>query len=233
MGNSPKMTIIGFGVMGKKYARLFSQVLDIIVVSSRDVRSEVENMGAGYCDNITTAIGGADYILICAPLDVLDEIVTCINEHGHPECVVIDICSARVAAHEKLARLKRRCFGLHGDIITGEPDERMLEYLIKAGLNPMRMTPAEHDQLNSIIGLVHFVGFVLDSHFTSGDRKILARSPAASHVLGLMEHLHSNATATYKETQLDNRFTAGHRNELIRAMIDLNRNLNAGEFPFP
>ncbi|UCG61565.1 MAG: hypothetical protein JSV52_14830 [Candidatus Zixiibacteriota bacterium] len=232
MGNSPKMTIIGFGVMGKKYAGLFSKVLDVTVVSSRNVRIEVENMGASYCADLTTAIGQAGYILICAPLDALDGIISSINEHSHPECVVIDICSARVAAHEKLAALKRRHFGLHGNIITGEPDERMLEYLSQTGLYPTRMTPTEHDQLNSIIGLVHFVGLVLNKHFGSDDRKILAQSPAASHVLRLMDHLRSNSPATYKETQIDNGYTGRRRNDLIRAMAECDRKLNAGEFPF-
>jgi hypothetical protein len=40
----PKMTIIGFGKMGRRYAEVFSEGFDVGVSSSRDISSQVNKL---------------------------------------------------------------------------------------------------------------------------------------------------------------------------------------------
>ena len=46
MTNKKKMTIIGFGRMGRKFAEISLEGFNVHIVSTRNVRSDVEKLGA-------------------------------------------------------------------------------------------------------------------------------------------------------------------------------------------
>lgn len=227
-----KLTIIGFGVMGKKYAGIFSEGFDVYILSGRNVEHEAEQSGAKCGIDFENTIRASDFILLAIPLTALDSVVARLNKLVRPETVVMDICSAQIPAHKKMSQLKCKFFGIHADCVIGSPDNTILNYLGQKGYTFRKVIPEEHDKENSIIGLVHFIGIVLDSFFGKDDRSILSKSPAAQNILRLIEHLSNNSPSTYRETQIDNGYMANRRIELLRAIENYHNELSNGEFPF-
>jgi prephenate dehydrogenase len=232
MSERPTLTIIGFGRMGKKFTEVFAEGFDVQVVSSRDVKTEVERLGAKYVEDFGGAIRSSDYIFIAVPIYALDSVVHHINQYVRPDTVAFDMCSARMVAAKKLQQLRCKHFGIHGGGVFGEPDPVILNYLRTRGYTFQAMSAQEHDEANAVVGLAHFIGMVLDSHLEHKDKQEFTQSPAASYLLRLIEHLRRNSPATYWETQICNPFTKDKRKELITAFIEYDKCLSEGEFPF-
>jgi prephenate dehydrogenase len=232
-----KMTVVGFGKMGKRFAEFFAEGFDVQVISSRNVMAEIQGLGVAFARDFSKAIAETDYIFIAVPIDALDEIVEKINKSVRPETVAMDCCSARIPAEEKLARLRCCRFGLHNLNATtfavfGSPDPTIVDYVERQGISIHPMTPEEHDAGNSVVALAHFVGMVLDDHLQCNEKSFLADSKAGSHILRLIDHLRANAPVTYKESQVDNIYTRKRRGEFIRALQEYDKRLSNGEFPF-
>lgn len=218
--------------MGHWFTKLFSQGFDVQVISSRDVKDEVAGLGARCVTKFGKAITESDYIVIAAPVYALGSIVDRINEYVKPDSVIIDSCSARIAAEEKLSRLKCHWFGLHGSIVLGSPDPRIMEYLQGQGYNYQQMTAEEHDKLSTTVGLVHFVNMVFDSYLRDEDKKELKSGTVGPLLLKSIEHMRNNSSATYRETQLLNPFMENRRKEFLEVLKEYAECLDKGEFPF-
>ncbi|MEE9442644.1 MAG: prephenate dehydrogenase/arogenate dehydrogenase family protein [candidate division Zixibacteria bacterium] len=227
-----KLIIIGFGKMGKHYAKLFSNAFEVGVISTCNIREEVEQTGARLIDNFETAISSADYLLLSVPINALGNVITKINKYVRPDTIAIDVCSARVAAEKELSRLKCKHFGLHGDIVIGTPDEKIIDFLSRGNNEFIYMSPEEHDKHNSIYGLVHFIGLALDDFLTEENKSALAKSPAGMFILNLVAHIKDNSPATYWETQMLNMITGEKRKEFIKALQNYDKLLGEGKSPF-
>jgi prephenate dehydrogenase len=231
-----RMAIIGFGRMGKQAARLFAEGFHVQVISSRDVRAECAARRARQSDSPDESLAQADFIFLAVPIDVLDLWIPRINETSRQDCVVIDCCTVRRAAEERLCKVNRRRFGmpeLHGSPlpVEGGPDQRISRYLQRTGIG-LRPVAPEEDKGTPVIGMAHFIGMALDLNLTEQDRSALARSKAGSYILQLIEHLKSNSPSTYREIQLmDPRMPDG-RKELIDWLKGFDEELNRGVFRF-
>lgn len=228
----PKMTIIGFGRMGHFYTKVFAEGFDVQVVSSREVKSEVESLGGSYVSNTDEAVGTSDYIFVCVPVDTLDSVIDHINSYARPNAVVIDTCSARVAAEEKLSQLKCRHFGIHASAVVGPTDPVIIDYLEEQGYKLQAVSASEHDRQNATVGLVHFIIMAFDSYLQDKDRRELMSGTVGPLFLKIVDHIRSNSQATYRETQLLNPFMKERRKEFLRALLKNDQKLEQGEFPF-
>ena len=56
--------------------------------------------------------------------------------------------------------------------------------------------------------------------------------PAGSNLVKLIDHLRSNAPATYWESQICNPYTSEQRNRLVSAFAEYSDRLSDGDFPF-
>ena len=233
----PIMTVVGFGPMGRRFTRLFSSDFDVRVSSSRDVGEEVAEIGATVVPDRGHALTSSDYIFLSVPLTALPELIDDVNTYSKEDAVIIDCCSARVPAEQLLSRLNRQHFGMH-DIkkdeycITGEINDEMTEFFHRWGIRINCMPPEEHDRINAIIGIGHFVGLFL-GHFLSDDEKEnLAAIGSGSKIMALVSHFVGNSPATWRETQVDNQFMKERRAKLIKAFIQYHESLSKGEYPF-
>ena len=231
------MTVVGFGPMGKRFTRLFSSDFNVRVSSSRNVGKEVAEIGVTVVTDRCSALASSDYIFLSVPLMALPPLVDEVNTYSKDDAVIIDCCSARTPAEQSLSRLNRRHFGMH-DIkkdeycITGDINDEMTEFFQSRGISINYMSPEEHDRINAVIGLGHFVGLSL-GHFLSDDEKdILAGIGSGSMVMALVNHLVGNSPTTWRETQVDNQFTKERRAKLIKALIQYHDSLSNGEYPF-
>jgi hypothetical protein len=232
MHKCPIMTIIGFGRMGKKFTEFFAEGFDVQVVSSRNVASEVESLGARCARDLGDAIRSSDYIFVAVPIYALDSVVERINEYVDPSAMAFDICGVRTVADEKMSRLKCRRFAINGHSILGSPDPVILQYLEQRGYSHQPTTVEDHEYPRPVVGLAHFIGMVLDSYLQDTEKETMTHSPAATNLLKLIDHLRSNSPATYWETQICNPGMEPCRKEFIKACIEYDKRLSAGEFPF-
>ena len=93
-----RLCIIGFGRMGKQAVNAFADQFQVEVISSRDISSELVDVGVRQSSNNTESLSGADVIFLAIPVWALGKWVSKINEHAKSDCVVIDCCTARLAA---------------------------------------------------------------------------------------------------------------------------------------
>ena len=232
----PRMCVVGFGRMGKRCAAVFSPGFAVEVVSRRDVRTEAERRGARQSEDADGSLREADYVFLAVPIEALDAWVSRINEATRPECVVMDCCTVREAANEKLSRLHRRHFGLPeiggGELpVDGEADDRIREYLEGQGAR-LHAMPRDSADAKPVAGVAHFIGMALDLNLTDEDRARMAKGGAGQCLLRLIEHLKTNSPSTYKETQLLDPGMSARRKEVIAWLGALDRELDAGVFSF-
>ena len=235
--SKPIMTVIGFGPMGKRFTRLFSSDINVLVSSSRNVQEEVAEIGATLVADRGHALASSDYIFLSVPLTALPALIDEVNTYSKDDAVIVDCCSARVPAEQLLSRLNRRHFGMH-DIkkdeycITGEINDEMTEFFHRRGISINCMSPEEHDRINAVIGLGHFVGLSLGHFLSDYEKDLLAGIGSGSKVMALVSHFVGNSPTTWRETLVDNQFTKERRTELIKAFIQYHDSLSNGEYPF-
>jgi len=232
MSDRIKVSIIGFGHMGHYYTQLLSPCFDISILSSKDIQPEVEAMGARYSHDFGSDISASNYIFITVPLRALDSIIPLINDHAQPKAVVIDCCSARIEAEERLAKLKCQHFGIHGGVITGQPDAIIIDYLANLGQYFKYLSPEEHDRKATTTGLAHFIAMVFDSYLMEDDKIELSEGTVGPLLSKIIDHMRINSLSTYQETQLVNPFMSERRKEFIKALIEYDLLLDSKEFPF-
>lgn len=233
----PVMTIIGYGPMGKRFTDLFSEDYCVIVSSSRNVQEEVSSSGAVITNDRPMSIAKSDYIFLAVPLNSLSLLIEEINTHRKPGAIVIDCCSARVSAEKTLARLNCQHFGLHdvksGEFcITGKIDAGMKEFFNKKNISINIVSPEEHDRVNAVIGIGHFIGLSVSKFLTKEEKEILSGISSGSKLMSLVNHLEGNTPTTWRETQMDNDFTKYMRESFIKAVQDYHKSLSGGEYPF-
>lgn len=236
MTNRKKMTIIGFGKMGTRAAKLFCEGFDVDIVSKRDIQSGIKEIQAQQSKDITQSLSSADYIFLAVPIWAIKALTPKINRYAKEDCVVIDCCTARLAAEKALSLIDRKRSSLPelgGESIPviGETDTVIAEYLRKQGIQLHPITNEEYDK-DIVAGITHFIGMGLDLHFDQDILSHLKESGAISYIAGLIQHLKSNSPSTYKENQLLNPFMSAARKKVIKALQTFDEELNAGEFKF-
>jgi len=235
MRQRPRMCIVGFGRTGKACAKVFSPGFDVEIISQRDIQAEARRRGARQSEDFRESLPKADYVFLAVPIEVLDTWIPRINELTKPTCVVMDCCTVRQAANEKLSRLQRNRFGLpeiggNGLPVDGEPDPFIRDYLEAQGC---RLRPIQEDpKQKPVSGIAHFIGMALDLNLTAEERSGLAKGGAGQCLLKLIEHLKTNSPSTYKEIQLLDARMSGRRKEVIAWLEALDAELDRGEFRF-
>jgi len=180
-----KVAIIGAGKMGRWFTQLFKNEGFSVVVSSR-TRSKAEVLGAEFgveiARNNVNALDGADWILLCIPLDSLEPVLREIGSHVRSDQVVMDVCSIKEIPVNLLhANVEHGVtLGTHpvfgpgakslvrqNFVLTPIDDEekRFAEefggWLEKRGAAVSVLSPRKHDTLMSLVlGFPHFVGLV-------------------------------------------------------------------------
>jgi prephenate dehydrogenase len=231
------ITIIGFGPIGRRFAHLFSQDFDVRVSSTRDVKEEVTDAGATIATDRCLAISNSDYIFLAVPLSALQELIAEVNDHAYETAVVIDCCSARVPAEQMLSRLNCQHFGMHdvrtGEFsITGSINAEMTEFFALRNIGINILSPEEHDRINAVIGLGHFLGLSLGKFLDVEQKDILSAIGSGSKLIELVHHFAGNSPTTWSETQIDNQFTKDVRTSFLAALNQYHNALSKGEYPF-
>jgi prephenate dehydrogenase len=231
------MTVIGYGPMGRRFTNLFAQEFDVYVSSSRDVEKVVRKAGATRVVDRCSAISNSDYIFLAVPLSALQDLILDVNEFADKNAVVIDCCSARVPAEQLLSNLNCQHFGIHdvrtGEfVVTGNINPEMKDFFARHNIQTNTVSPEEHDRQNAVIGLGHFLGLALSDFLEENQRKILSGMGSGAKLMSLVHHIESNSPTTWRETQIDNRFTEDIRASFLEALAQYHDSMSKGEYPF-
>lgn len=227
------MTIIGFGKIGKRYTAVFAKGFDVCVSSSRDVVEQTNESGACQVTDFQEAIASSDYIFLAVPIHALDSVISMVNKYVNPNAWAFDMCSARIEAGTKMDLLNCRWFGLHAGYVIGDASDEILSYLSEKGNIFVPATAEEHDKQNSIVALIQFIGMAMDSLLSESERQFLKKeSPASTNLLKLIDHLKANSPDTYRESQIQNKFTKHQRHRLLEVFREYSDLLDQGYFPF-
>ena len=224
------MLVIGFGRMGRKFAKVFSERFDVYVASSRNVSDAVAEIGCQQADSYSQAVAAAEYLFIAVPIHALDEVIEQVNSYVRSGAIAFDMCSARVIAGQKMDKLSCSWFGLHAEGVFGDADPTIIEFLAEKGYRYRPMSADEHDRRNSINAVAHFIGMTLDEFLSEKDKETFG--PAGANLVKLIDHLRSNAPVTYWESQICNPYTSDQRNRLVSALEEYSERLSRGDFPF-
>ena len=227
-----RLMIVGYGRIGRKFAKVFTDAFDVHVYSRRDVGDDIAESGCTPVTDFDSCAASSDYVFLAVPVFELEGYVQRLNRCIRADACVFDMCSARICAESKMRKLKCRWFGMHAGGCFGDPDPRILEFMAGRGDRFERMSAEEHDRRNSVIAMAHFVGMALDDMMNEEDREAFEASPAARNLLALVDHMRNNAPATYWESQVCNPFAGSSRRRLIDSFAEYSDRLDRGEFPF-
>lgn len=227
-----RLMVVGYGRMGRKFAKVFTDAFDVHVYSRRDVGDDIAESGCTPVADFKSCAASSDYVFLAVPVFELEGYVQRLNGCIRKDACVFEMCSARISAESKMRKLKCRWFGMHAGGCFGDPDPQVLEFMAGRGIRFKRMSAEEHDRRNSVIAMAHFVGMALDDLINEEDREVLETSPAARNLLALVDHLKDNAPATYWESQVCNPFTGRRRRRLIDSFAEYSDRLDRGDFPF-
>ncbi len=177
-----KTAVLGAGKMGVWYAKYCKSKGDTVVLAARNAQQLVKlgkELDVETAD-FSTAVKGADRVIICVSISSLEEIVKKIAPSTHKGQPVMDICSIKQYPVDVMHRYLKDAlvlgthpvFGPGSNGIahkayvltpTNKEEEayakEFKKWLEKEEAHVFIMTPKKHDELMSIVlGFPHFLG---------------------------------------------------------------------------
>lgn len=180
-----KIAIIGAGRMGEWFAKFHLEQGFNVIISDKDkekLQKLKEELNVETTDNVN-AVKNADRILVCVPIENVEEAIKEISPHIRSGQEVMDICSVKefpvnvmhkyikgavtLGTHPMFGPGAKSIKGQNFILTPTNPKEQALaenfkEWLKSKGANVFFMTPNEHDRLMSIvIGMPYFLSYVV------------------------------------------------------------------------
>lgn len=180
-----KVAIIGgTGKMGQWFANLLKKEGKDVLITGRNEQKLLEakkQLGVEISTDIE-AVKSAGAVIIAVPIDTFETVVKELQPHIHPEQIILDITSVKVAPVSIMHRYLKSAsvLGTHPVFGPGARDlvnknfvltptneketalaEKVEQWLKERGARVTLMTPQEHDEMMAVIlGLSHFIGIV-------------------------------------------------------------------------
>jgi len=225
-----RVAIIGAGKMGRWFTKFFLEEGDSVIVSSRSKEKLLkirDEFGVETTDNVN-AVKNADRVLICVPIENIEEVVKEIHSHIQPNQVVMDICSIKEIPVKIMHKYIKTgtTLGTHPVFGPGVKNiknqnfiftpisnkekvfaKKFKSWLEERQANVFIMSPRKHDELMSVVlGLPHFLGLVVcDTLLNYGNFLETKRVAGASYkvLLTLAEAVASEETEFYTSLQMN------------------------------
>ena len=225
-----RVAIIGAGKMGRWFTKFFLEEGDSVIVSSRTkekllkIRDEFDVEIA----NNVNAVKNANRVLICVPIENIEDVVKEIHPHVRPDQVIMDICSIKEAPVKIMHKYIKTgtTLGTHpvfGPGVKGIKNQNFIltpisnkekvfaenfkGWLEERQVNVFIMSPNKHDELMSVVlGLPHFLGLVVcDTLLDLDNYPETERVAGASYkmLLTLAEAVASEKTEFYTSLQMN------------------------------
>ncbi len=225
-----RVAIIGAGKMGRWFTKFFLEEGDSVIVSSRTKEKLLkirDDFDVEIADNVN-AVKNADRVLICVPIENIEDVVKEIHPHVRPDQVIMDICSIKEAPVKIMHKYIKTgtTLGTHpvfGPGVKGIKNQNFIltpisnkekvfaenfkGWLEERQVNVLIMSPKKHDELMSVVlGLPHFLGLVVcDTLLDLDNYNEMERVAGASYkmLLTLAEAVASEETEFYTSLQMN------------------------------
>jgi prephenate dehydrogenase len=175
----------GAGKMGRWLAGFLKDNGYEVVLADTDaaaLRETAAALGLPAAASNGKALNGADYIIVAVPIESFEGVVTGLTPHVRPGQAVLDVTSTKTVPVAVMHRYLKGAtvlgahplFGPGAQSVAGKnvvltpasPEEtalaeRVQNFLVERGARVALMSPAEHDEMMSLIlGLSHFIALV-------------------------------------------------------------------------
>jgi prephenate dehydrogenase len=226
-----KIAIIGgSGKMGQWFASFLSKDGKEVVITGRNqekLQAVKRQPGVEIAPTNIDAVRNADYILLCVPMDNLEDVVKEISPSIKSGQVMMDITSVKVFPVAMMHRYVKNgtvlgahpLFGpgagsiAHQNIVltpTSEGENKLAQkikgYLEEKGARVILMTPPEHDEAMSLVlGLSHFIAIVsADAILSSGKTKSIGAVSSTTYkvLLTMIQSVLSEDPELYASLQM-------------------------------
>jgi prephenate dehydrogenase len=226
-----KIAIIGgAGKMGRWLADFFSDRgynVAVFDLNQKALRRTSQLPGITVTASLSNAVSGADYIILSVPIEAFESAVKELSAVITPGQAVIDITSVKSVPVAAMHRLLPRNTALGGHPLfgpgakdlsgknviltpTNEAENafagRVKAFLEKKGARVGLMSPAEHDEIMSVVlGLSHFISLVAADTLLSAGKKLRPMAATGSStykvLLTLIESVLSEDPELYASIQ--------------------------------
>ncbi|MBI4188382.1 MAG: prephenate dehydrogenase [Chloroflexi bacterium] len=221
----------GAGKMGCWFASFLLKEGKEVVITGRNREKLLEakqQLGVEVATDLSSAVKGADVVLISVPIDNFEEVVKQLQAHIQKNQLVLDITSIKVMPVTIMHRYIKTgtILGVHPvfgpgakDIInrnfvltpTNGPEtelaHKIKQYLETRGARVTLMTPEEHDEMMAVIlGLSHFIAITsADTLLSLGKSKQLKAISGSTYrfLLTLTESVISEDPGLYASIQMN------------------------------
>ncbi|MBI2288236.1 MAG: prephenate dehydrogenase [Chloroflexi bacterium] len=221
----------GSGKMGRWFASFLLKDGKEVVITGRNRERLLEarqQLGVEVAPDLSSAVKGADVVLISVPIDNFEEVVKQLQPQIHNEQLVLDITSIKVMPVTIMHRYIKTgtILGVHPvfgpgakDIInrnfvltpTNGPEtelaQKIKQYLETREARVTLMTPQEHDEMMAVIlGLSHFIAIAsADTLLSLGKLKQLKAISGSTYrfLLTLTESVISEDPGLYASIQMN------------------------------
>ncbi|MFC2010181.1 prephenate dehydrogenase [Chloroflexota bacterium] len=251
----------GSGKMGQWFARFLLKDGKKLVLAGRNKKRLAdigEHLGVEVTTSLSSAVDGADMVLISVPIDVFEEVVKKLQPYISKEQIVLDITSTKIMPVDAMHRYLNTQLilgthpvfgpgakGIHNQNFVLAPTskeetrlaQRVQHYLETRGARVTLMTPEEHDRMMAVIlGLAHFIAIAsADTLLNFNQLKQMAAigGPTYKVLLTLAESVITEDPELYTSLQMNlPRITEieGLFLKSSQALADIVRNKNRQEF---
>ncbi len=243
--------IIGFGRFGRLATRYLAEDFDVLVHDRTDRSKEIEAVGGRPASLLS--ICRQDFVVLCVPISVLQDLLREIGPLLKKDAVVVDVCSVKVypaqwmkallpetvsilATHPVFGpdsaadSLKNRKIFLSPVRMAEGPYQAVKTYLSSKELILIESTPEDHDEQTAVsLALTHFIGRVL-SEFGAAPLRI--DSEGYQRLLHILEVVKHDTWQLFCDMHRYNPYAEEKRTAFIRAMRKLEEQLrNPGDDP--
>ena len=227
-----KIAIIGgAGKMGRWLAGVLKEDGRGGILADRDeerLREAGQLLGVGIAPGNEAAVAGADYVLLSVPVESFEAVVSQIGSLIRPGQAVIDITSTKERPVEIMHQYVKNGLALGAHPLfgpgarhianknfvltpTGDAElalaQKIEKYLQGKGARVSLMTPAEHDEMMSLVlGLSHFIALVAaDTLLDSGKLRPMEAAGSSTYkvLLTLIESVLSEDPELYASIQMN------------------------------
>ncbi len=186
-----------------------------------------DEFGVEIAESNVEAIRGADWILLCVPMENLEAVLDEISSHIRSGQIVMDICSIKEIPVNLLQKYVKKGIVLGSHPVFG-PGAKSIEgqnyvltpitdkevefamefgcWLEEKGAKVVVMSPRDHDELMSVVlGFPHFLGLVVGDTLVNYSSFVEAKEVAGASyrlLLTLAEAVASEETGFYSNLQM-------------------------------